>query len=65
MVKRIQTAVDVRHLLCECGCNHVYVYLIDNKGEAFARFSLNTEDWIPFGAEAVRIAYGLGAGRQG
>lgn len=55
---KIKTAAGLEHWRCDCGCGQVYVYLTDDKGNAFARFSLAEDLWIPHAEECVRICHG-------
>ena len=44
-----RTAFSVKPAVCPCGCGDIFVYLYDEKGQAFARFSLAPYKWRAFG----------------
>jgi hypothetical protein len=54
----IKTASGLDHWRCDCGCGQTYVYLLNDKGEPFARFSLTEDLWIPFAEECIRVCRG-------
>jgi hypothetical protein len=54
MPKKIRTAVGLDQVKCDCGCGQIYVYLTGDDGEAFARFCLQRDQWIPFAEDCVR-----------
>jgi hypothetical protein len=55
---KVKTAAGLEHIQCDCGCGQTYVYLLDRHGDAFARFSLVEELWIPFAEECLRVCRG-------
>ena len=56
---KIKTAQSLEHCKCDCGCEQVYVYLLDENDKPFARFSLSEDMWIPHAEECVRICQGM------
>ena len=56
--RKVETAHNLEHWRCDCGCGQVYVYLCDKNGEAFARFSLSEDLWIPHAEDCVRMCNG-------
>lgn len=53
---KIKTASSVDVQRCSCGCERTYVYLCDDKGDRFARFSLANHEWVSFGVAVAQVA---------
>ena len=53
-----RTAFSVKPAVCPCGCGDIFVYLYDEKGQAFARFSLDPYKWRAFGDACADLCVG-------
>ena len=53
-----RTAHSVKPAVCPCGCGDIFVYLYDEKGQAFARFGLDPYKWRTFGDACADLCVG-------
>ena len=56
--RKVETACNLEHWRCDCGCGQVYVYLLDDHDQPFARFSIAEDLWIPHAEDCVRMCNG-------